>query len=107
MQTLISTTQLELIALQRLLEENFTDKDVDFNYSRGVFTGFFQITSTISIDFTDSKFCFADEGEKIADISPELERAYEDYLDVNYMLNDLNEYEYEFADHRNKFQKEN
>jgi len=107
MQTTVSTQNLEAIALQRLSEENFIDSDVVFDYSRGLFTGFLQITSTISIDFTDSKFCLADEGEKIADVSKEVERAYENYLDAHYRYVDASEVDYEFADMRNKFQREN
>lgn len=107
MQTTTSTQNLEAIALQRLSEENFIDSDVVFDYSRGLFTGFLQITSTISIDFTDSQFCLADEGEKIADVSKELEKAYEIYLDANYRYVDASEADYEFADMKNKFQREN
>lgn len=105
MQTL-STTTLEQIAFQRLNEENFIDSDIEFNLSKGVFTGFLLITENVSIDFTDSRFCLADEGEKIADVSPELEKAYENYLLANFGY-DGADYESDFADMRNKFQREN
>lgn len=107
MQTTVSTQNLEAIALQRLSEENFIDSDVVFDYSRGLFTGFLQITSTLSIDFTDSNFCIADEGEKIAEVTKEIEDSYLAYLDANYRYVDASEAEYEFADFRNKFQREN
>lgn len=107
MQTITSPQNIEAIALQRLSEENFIDSDVVFDYSRGLFTGFLQITSTISVDFTDSNFCFADEGEKVADVSKEIEKCYLAFLDANYRYVDASEIDYEFADFRNKFQREN
>ncbi|MFP3802610.1 hypothetical protein, partial [Paraburkholderia sp. SIMBA_027] len=60
---------------------------------------------TICIDFTDSKYCLADEGEKIAEISSDLENAIENYLRDNYTISD-DESEYDFADMRIKLQKE-
>lgn len=105
MQTTISAPQLETIAFQRLENENFITGEVDFNPSYGVYTGYLQITPTICIDFTDSKFCLADEGEKIAEISPDLEKAVENYLKDNYSI-EMNEDDYDFADMRIKLQKE-
>lgn len=105
MQTIISIPQLENIAFQRLANENFITGEVDFNPTYGVYTGYFQITSNIFIDFTDSNFCLTDEGEKISEISPELEKAVENYLKDNYSISD-DESEYDFADMRIKLQKE-
>lgn len=105
MQTTVSIPTLENIAFQRLETENFSTGEVDFNPIYGVYTGYLQITPTICIDFTDSKFCLAEEGEKIAEISPELERAVEIYLMCNYSTSE-DESEYEFADMRIKLQKE-
>lgn len=105
MQTIVSIPQLENIAFQRLENDNFITGEVDFNPSYGVYTGYLQITPTVCIDFTDSKFCLADEGEKIAEISPELERAIEGYLQYNYSTYE-DESVYEFADMRLKMTKE-
>ncbi|NML69983.1 hypothetical protein HHL23_09240 [Chryseobacterium sp. RP-3-3] len=105
MHTTISIPQLETIAFQRIENENFITGEVDFNPTYGVYTGYLQITPTICIDFTDSKFCLADEGEKIAEISSDLERAVENYLRDNYSI-EMNEDEYDFADMRIKLQKE-
>lgn len=105
MQTIVSIPTLENIAFQRLENENFITGEVDFNPTYGVYTGYLQITPTICIDFTDSRFCLADEGEKIAEISPELENAVECYLRDNYSTSE-DESEYEFADMRIKLQKE-
>jgi len=105
MHTTISIPQLETIAFQRLANENFITGEVDFNPTYGVYTGYLQITPTVCIDFTDSKFCLADEGEKISDISSELESAIENYLKDNYSTQ-MNEDEYDFADMRIKLQKE-
>lgn len=105
MQTIISLPQLENIAFQRLENENFITGEVDFNPTYGVYTGYLQITPTICIDFTDSKFCLADEGEKIAEISPDLEKAVENYLKDNYSTT-MNDDDYDFADMRIKLQKE-
>lgn len=105
MQTIISIPQLENIAFQRLANENFIAGEVDFNPTYGVYTGYLQITSTIFIDFTDSRFCLSDEGEKIADISSELEKAVENYLIDNYSTCE-DESEYDFADLRIKMNKE-
>jgi hypothetical protein len=105
MQTIISIPQLESIAFQRLATENFITGEVDFNPTYGVYTGYLQITSTVFIDFTDSRFCLTDEGEKIADISPELEKSVENYLIDNYSIVH-DEGEYDFADMRIKLQKE-
>lgn len=105
MQTIVSIPTLENIAFQRLENENFITGEVVFNPTYGVYTGYLQITPTICIDFTDSKFCLADEGEKIAEISPELERAVECYLRDNYSTS-YDESEYDFADLRIKLQKE-
>lgn len=105
MQTIISLPQLENIAFQRLENENFITGEVDFNPMYGVYTGYLQITPTICIDFTDSKFCLADEGEKIAEISPDLKKAVENYLKDNYSI-EMNEDDYDFADMRIKLQKE-
>lgn len=106
MQTL-SSTQLEAIAFQRLENNNFINGEVDYSPAQGVYTGYFQITSDIAIDFTDSKFCLTDEGEKIADISRELETAVEQYLNENFRSDDEDDFEYEFADHQRKFNQEN
>ena len=105
MQTIVSIPALENIAFQRLENENFITGEVDFNPIYGVYTGYLQITPTICIDFTDSKFCLAEEGEKIAEISPELERAVECYLMYNYSTYE-DESEYDYADLRIKLQKE-
>lgn len=105
MQTIISIPQLETLAFQRLANENFITGEVDFNPTYGVYTGYLQISSTICIDFTDSKFCLADEGEKIADLSPDLERAIENYLKDNYSIGS-NDDDYDFADMKIKLQKE-
>lgn len=105
MQTTVSIPILESIAFQRLENENFITGEVDFNPTYGVYTGYLQITPTICIDFTDSKFCLADEGEKIAEISSDLEKAIENYLRDNYSTSD-DESEYDFADMRIKLQKE-
>lgn len=105
MQTTISIPTLETIALQRLENENFITGEVDFDPTYGVYTGYLQITPTICIDFTDSKFSFTDEGENIAEIGSYLEKAIECYLRDNYSTSD-NESEYEFADMRIKLQKE-
>ncbi|MFP3835395.1 hypothetical protein [Chryseobacterium sp. SIMBA_028] len=105
MQTTVSIPTLENIAFQRLENENFITGEVDFNPTYGVYTGYLQITPTICIDFTDSKYCLADEGEKIAEISSDLENAIENYLRDNYTISD-DESEYDFADMRIKLQKE-
>ncbi|WP_223559568.1 hypothetical protein [Chryseobacterium lathyri] len=105
MHTTISIPQLENIAFQRLENENFITGEVDFNPTYGVYTGYLQITPTICIDFTDSKFCLADEGEKIADLTYDLEKAVENYLKDNYSI-EMNEDDYDFADMRIKLQKE-
>lgn len=105
MHTTISIPQLENIAFQRLENENFITGEVDFNPTYGVYTGYLQITPTICIDFTDSKFCLADEGEKIADLTYDLEKAVEAYLRDNYSI-EMNEDDYDFADMRIKLQKE-
>ncbi len=104
MQT-ISIPQLENIAFQRLENENFITGEVDFNPIYGVYTGYLQITPTICIDFTDSKFCLTDEGDKISEISSDLEKAIECYLRDNYSTSE-DESEYDFADMRIKLQKE-
>jgi hypothetical protein len=105
MQTVTSIPQLESLAFQRLANASFITGEVDFNPTYGVYTGYLQITSNICIDFTDSRFCLADEGEKIADISPDLERAVENYLKDNYSTS-INDDDYDFADMRIKLQKE-
>ncbi|ASK29683.1 hypothetical protein CEY12_06000 [Chryseobacterium sp. T16E-39] len=106
MQTLTSISQLESIAFQRLANENFITGEVDFNASLGAYTGYLQITSTICIDFTDSRFCLTDEGDEISKISPNLEKAIENYLDVNYRSSN-NDDEYDFADNQRKMNREN
>lgn len=98
--------ELEALAFERLEQRYFLDCDVNHNVSKGTFTGFFMIDETISIDFTDSKFCLADEGEKIADISKELETAYEGYLNL-YYAEKSNDDDLDYADFKNKFQREN
>ncbi|KPE50999.1 hypothetical protein [Chryseobacterium indologenes] len=105
MQTIVSIPTLENLAFQRLENDNFITGEVDFNPTYGVYTGYLQITPTIYIDFTDSHFCLADEGEKIAEISPELEKAVEKYLQYNYSTSE-DESEYDYADMRIKMQKE-
>lgn len=105
MQTTISIPQLETLAFQRLANDNFITGEVEFNSNYGAYTGYLQITSNICIDFTDSRFCLADEGEKIADLSPGLEKAVECYLHDNYSTVD-NEADYDFADMKIKLQKE-
>ena len=106
MQTLTSISTLESIAFQRLANENFITGEVDFNASLGAYTGYLQITSTICIDFTDSRFCLTNEGDEISKISSDLEKAIEKYLNVNYKSCE-NDDEYDFADHQRKLSREN
>lgn len=106
MTTQVSTTELEKIAFQRITDDSFLDADIDFNYSYGTFTGYLQITSTIAVDFTDSRFCLTDEGIKVAEISRELEVEVENYLNTNYLVRYEAERKYELADIKTKSQKE-
>ncbi|KAA0126404.1 hypothetical protein FY557_17285 [Chryseobacterium sp. SN22] len=105
MQTISSIPQIETLAFQRLANDNFITGEVDYNPTYGAYTGYLQITSNICIDFTDSRFCLADEGEKIADLSPDLEKAIESYLRDNYSTVDT-EADYDFADLKIKMNKE-